>query len=220
MEKRNILTPVLIGAMLLIGTSFPLIGTAERSFKDNAIPVFTGKCFDYGAGRFEIFFGGAVTAHILLGAAAFLSIIVSKNYSARGKVLRSAAFVLSGFLHLFILICAYAFSSQTSAERWADNYYPEYYVVSDRDDTVRILFEEGVFLFDAHTNVYCLDEQNHAYLIGFFTADDAMTQNGEYDIVRDGRYISFEYDHGTSGKNGGQNIKTEIMELPDFVTDA
>ena len=38
--------------------------------------------------------------------------------------------------------------------------------------------------------------------------------NGHYDIVRTGNKISFDYNYGTTDKNGDPVIRTAEIELP------
>lgn len=150
------------------------------------------------------------------GIAAIAVIALCKGCKLSGKLLRVALFVILFALHIFASLCISALFATSGHESWVSNYCPEYYIVSDRDNTVKLLFEEGSYLFDGRTNVYCLDNDMRAYEIGSFSTDDVAVMNGNYDVIRTGNKISFEYNCGTFDKNGDPVMRTAEMELPVF----
>lgn len=215
MEKKKIkLTPILIVASLLLGIAAPLIGIAEARYASTVTPIFTGSGFDYQTKGFTIAAEIVTVLNIVHLLAAEASVILSDS-TAPKRIFRSIGTMVFAIVQLSASLLLYSIFSLTKMESWAAYYYPEYYVVPDSSHTVDLLFEEGSFLLNGHTNVYLLDEENHAYIIGSFTTDDGATQNGEYDITLEGSEVSFDYDFGTTDSEGNKIIKTARMELPE-----
>lgn len=215
METKKIkLTPILIAAALIFGIAAPLIGIAEAMYASTVTPIFTGSGFDFQTGGYKLAAEIVTVLNIVLLLAAEASVILSDS-TAPKRIFRIMGTMVFAIVQLSASLLLYSIFSITKEEAWALSYSPEYYVVPDNSGTVDLLFEEGSFLLNGHTNVYLLDEENHAYIIGSFTTDDGAVQNGDYDVTLEGSEVAFDYDFGTTDSEGNKIIKTARMELPE-----
>lgn len=215
METKKIkLTPILIAASLILGIATPLIGIAEARYANTVTPIFTGSGFDYQTKGYTLAAEIVTVLNIVLLLAAEASVILSDS-TAPKRILRIIGTMVFAIVQLSASLLLYSIFSLTKTESWAAYYCPEYYVVPDNSHTVDLLFEEGSFLLNGHTNVYLLDKDNHAYIIGSFTTDDGATQNGEYDITLEGSEVTFDYYFGQTDSEENKIIKTARIKLPE-----
>ena len=202
--------PILISFTAVVFAAMRFIGVSEFKRLTDAVPVFDGSGLVYGGGNYDTAGIVILCGYALLWLMALLFYILSKNHSLIKKLFIIPSVIFSGGL---CLLTAAFLMTAPSADSFSDNYDPEYYVVYDRDKTVRLLFAEGMYFFDAVTEVYFLDDDDRAYCMGSFSADGVL-QGGCYDVIRQGNTISFSYDYGTLDENKEPVFRQVTFELP------
>lgn len=184
-------------------------GTQESARLSETIPYFNGRELEYGTGIYSTVSTVILCIFAALWIASAIYCARSSEYSPVKKLIFIPCILISGIITFSIS----ALLSAPSSDSFSDHYHPHYYVVYDRDKTVKLLFAEGMYYFDAVTEVYCLDDDNKAYMIGSFSADGVL-QGGKYDIIRQGDTISFSYDYGTHDEQGSLVYHNATFVLP------
>ena len=202
--------PILVSFTAVVFAAMRFIGVSEFKRLTDAVPIFDGSGLVYGSGKYESAGIVILCGYALLWLMALLYYILSKNHSLIKKLFIIPSVILSGGL---CLLTAAFLMTAPSGDSFKDNYDPKYYVVYDRDKTVKLLFAEGMYFFDSVTEVYFLDDDNRAYSLGQFSADGVL-QDGSYDIIRQGNTISFSYDYGTRDENKNPVFRQVSFELP------
>ncbi len=206
--KKNI--PFFIVCSILVFIGMRILGVQESIRLSETIPRFNGNDLKYDTGIFSTISSGILCIYAALWLVSAIRYALSHKYKLVKKLIIIPCVLILGTITLLISTLLYM---APSSDSFADNYYPEYYVVYDRDKTVKLLFAEGMYYFDAVTKVYYLDDDNSAYIIGQFSADGIL-QGGKYDITRQDDTISFSYDYGTRDEHHNPVYHSVTFVLP------
>lgn len=201
---------IIFWGSILVFVTMWILGIQEAIRISKAIPVFNGIELEYENGIFDKISTIVLCIYAALWIAYAVCYAVSNKYKLVRKIIIIPCVLVLGTVTAVISALLYI---GPSSDSFADNYCPEYYVVYDRDKSVKLLFAEGMYYFDAVTEVYYLDDNNNAYIIGQFSADGIL-QGGKYDIAREGNTISFSYDYGISDENDNNVYRNVTFVLP------
>lgn len=210
MEKRKHIIFFIVFSIAVF-LSVGVLGIQKSTVLSESAPHFNGSELKYQTGIFDIvseiilFFYAALWL-----ASAVLYALSSQNKTVK-KIIVVPCILLLGTVTLFIAALLYIGPTYDSFEY---NYCPKYYVVYDRDKTVKLLFAEGMYSFDAKTKVYFLDNNDNAHYIGQFSAEE-MLQGGEYDVLYQGNAVSFSYNYGIYDENHNPVYHNVTFNLPE-----
>ena len=210
MEKRKHIIFFIVFSIAVF-LSVGILGIQKSTVLSESTPHFNGSELEYKTGIYDIvseiilFFYAALWL-----ASAVLYALSSQNKTIK-KIIAVPCILLLGTVTLFIAALLYIGPTYNSFEY---NYSPKYYVVYDRDKTVKLLFAEGMYSFDAKTKVYFLDSNDNAHFIGQFSAEE-MLQGGKYDVLYRDNAVSFSYNYGIYDENHNPVYHNVTFNLPE-----